>query len=183
MPIALRPRVGGDRLLALVGERAVARELEAERRREAFALRIARLAVDDHRDHAVGAADRLEAADFLVDVLALRRVRRADDDQELRGFERGDGLLGERMAGGKILAVAKNRPQRLRHRPRGRLPPHQILVDAVAFELAMQPLAPRRVAVAVAQERAVLDRDGLDHASPPRSGVRPVRLSIGSAEC
>jgi hypothetical protein len=39
-----------------------------------------------------GAAQHLEAARFLADVFALRRVRRADDDQELRGFECSKGL-------------------------------------------------------------------------------------------
>src|SRR5258708_15632530 len=83
------------------------------------------------------------------------------------------------MAGGKILAVAENRPQRLRHRPGRRLPSNQILVDAVTFERGMQPLAPRRVAVAVAQERAVFDRSSLDrgsfgHALPSLDAARCV---------
>jgi hypothetical protein len=39
-----------------------------------------------------GAAQHLEAARFLADIFALRRVRRADDDQELRGFECSKGL-------------------------------------------------------------------------------------------
>lgn len=65
LAVVLWPRIGGDRLLALVAERAVRTELEAQRRREAFALRIARLALDDHRDHPVAAAERLEAAESL----------------------------------------------------------------------------------------------------------------------
>jgi uncharacterized protein YoaH (UPF0181 family) len=98
--------------------------------------------VDDHRDHAAAAAERHEAADLLVDVLATRRVGRADHDQELRSLERGERLLGERMSSGEILAVAKDRAQCLGHRAGRRLPPNQILVDPVAFERSVQPLAP-----------------------------------------
>ena len=100
--------IGSSRSL---GQRTVRAELEAQRGRETFALRIARLAVDDQRDHAIGAAESLEAADFLVDIFALRGVRRTQHDEELRGFERGERLLGQRMSGGKILAVAEDRPQ------------------------------------------------------------------------
>src|ERR1700679_1016732 len=41
LAVALRPGIGGDRLLMLVGELAVGTDLEAQRRRKAFAFRIA----------------------------------------------------------------------------------------------------------------------------------------------
>ena len=150
LAVALRPRIGGDRLFPFIGQRTVQAELEAQCGRETFALRVTRLALDDQRDHAIDAAERLEAADFFVDIFALRRVRRTQHDQELRGFERGERLLGQRMSGGKILAVAEDRPQGLRHQASGRLPTNQILVDAIALERGMQPLAPRGVAVTIA---------------------------------
>src|SRR5262249_59604267 len=83
---------------------------------------------------------------------------RADDDQELRGFERSQRLRGERVAGGEILAVAKDRPQRLRHWADGSVAADEVLVDVKGFERAMQPPAPCRVVMAVAQEGAVSDR-------------------------
>jgi hypothetical protein len=110
-------------------------------------------------------------ADFLVDVVALRRVGRADRDQELRGFERRQGLLGQRMAGGKILAVAKDRPQAARHRSGRRRPADEIGVDAELFQRRMQPFGPRLVAVAVAHKRAIFERYRFRHALPPGAGV------------
>ena len=74
LAIPLGPCVGGNWFLVLVCKDAVRPDLEAQRRRKAFALRIARLAIDDQRDHPVGAAQHLEAADFLVDVFALRGI-------------------------------------------------------------------------------------------------------------
>src|SRR5207244_12615857 len=67
--------------------------------------------------------------------------------------------LGQRVPGGKILTIPNYRPQRLRHRPDACLSSDQILVNAIAFERGVQPLAPRGVAVAVAQKRTILKWD------------------------
>ncbi|HYW60118.1 MAG TPA: hypothetical protein VE909_06305, partial [Xanthobacteraceae bacterium] len=134
LAVAGRARVGGDRLLRLGREPPVGADLEPQRRRKAFARRIARLAVDDHGDHPRGAAHGLEGADLPVDVFALRRVWRADHHQELGGRERRAGLLGERMASGEVVTVAKNRLERSRHRPDRGWAANQIAVDAEAFE-------------------------------------------------
>src|SRR6202035_658866 len=75
--VALRSRVGGNGLLALFGDRAVRADLEAHGRREALALRVARLAGNNHVDDPRRAAERFEASNFFVDVFALRRVGRA----------------------------------------------------------------------------------------------------------
>jgi hypothetical protein len=93
LAVALRPRIRGDRLLVLVRQRAVRAYFEAQRRRETFALGIARFAIDDDRDHVIAAAERLEAPDLLVDVLATRRIGRADHHHELRGFQRRQRLV------------------------------------------------------------------------------------------
>src|ERR1700752_3241664 len=67
------------------------------------------------------------------------------------------------MPGGKSLPVPEDWPQCNGHGPSRCLAPNQILVDAMALELCMQPLGPRRVAVAVAQECTVLERDRIGH--------------------
>src|SRR5262249_41270114 len=108
-----------------------------------------------------------EAANFFVDIFALRRIGRAQNDQEVRGFERGERLLGKRVAGRKIFAVAKNRPQRLWDGAGWGALANQILIDPVAFKCAVQPLAPSRVTVAVAQKRAILEASNLCHALSP----------------
>src|SRR5262249_11810400 len=99
LAIALLTRISGDRLLRLARECAIRGKLEAQRGRETFTLSTAWLAINNHLDHAAGATHRVEAADFFVDVLALRRVRRAKDEQKLRGFKRRDRLLGQRVTG------------------------------------------------------------------------------------
>src|SRR5436853_543611 len=66
LAVALPARVGRDRLLGLVGHLAAGIDLATQRGREAFALRIARLAVDDHRNDALAAAEHLEPPHLLV---------------------------------------------------------------------------------------------------------------------
>jgi hypothetical protein len=102
--------VGGEHLARPIADRAVGVDLEPQGRRKALALGVSRLAVDDHRNDRVRPAQRLELPHFLVDVAALRRRRRADDDQEPRRPQRGQRLLAQRVAGGEVLTVAKDRP-------------------------------------------------------------------------
>jgi hypothetical protein len=70
----LRSRIGGDRLLGNIGQRAVGGNLEAQRRRKAFVFAIPRLTINDNRNDPLRAAECLELADFLVDVFAYYRV-------------------------------------------------------------------------------------------------------------
>ena len=72
LAVGLGAQVGGDRLGRLVCEAAGGIDLEAQRRRKAFALRRVgvRLAIDDQRQDAVGPAQPLELDDLLVDPAA-----------------------------------------------------------------------------------------------------------------
>src|SRR5262245_52425464 len=67
------------------------------------------------------------------------------------------------MPAGEILAIAKDWPQRLRHRTLGRTAAEQILVDPVGLQRAVQPPRPPRIAMAVAQERAIDEWRDLRH--------------------
>jgi hypothetical protein len=67
------------------------------------------------------------------------------------------------MAGGKIVAVAEDGFERLRHGAVRRLPVHKILVDMKRFKPTMQPLGRARVGVTVGNEGAIFERDGLGH--------------------
>src|SRR5262249_26685093 len=163
LAVTRRPRVSRNRLLALIRDPSVGANLMAQRGRKAFAQGIAGLADDDDRDHARGAAQHLEPAHLLVDVFALRRIGRADNDQKLRRFERGEGVVVERVPGRKILAIAEDRAQRFWDRPRPCRAAGEVLFDAIAFESGVQPLGPRLVAMAVAQEGAIFERDRLAH--------------------
>jgi hypothetical protein len=103
----------------------------------------------------------LEEPDLLVDIVALRRRGRAKHDQRRRGVKRGKGLLGQGVACGEVVAIAENGLDRLRDRPALRLPTGQIAIDAAALKPAMQPLGLSRVGVAIGDEGAVFERDGL----------------------
>src|SRR5262249_33503809 len=70
------------------------------------------------------------------------------------------------MPAGKIIPVAKNWSQRVGDRPKRRVPPDQVFVDPEALEAGVQPLGPRHVLVAVAQEGPVLDWNRLAHTLP-----------------
>src|SRR6516164_4910708 len=77
LAVAFGARVGRNRLFALIGQRAIRADLEAQRGGEAFAYGIAGLAIDNDRNDTIGTTHALEAADFLIHVFAVRRVRRA----------------------------------------------------------------------------------------------------------
>ena len=109
---------------------------------------------------------RSEQPHLFVDRKSRGCNRRAQDDERGRCIERSNSRIGQVVAPGKILAVAKDRPQCFRHRPRRRLATDQIFVDAIAFQRRMQPLDPLGIVMAVAQECAVFDgkarRDNLN---------------------
>lgn len=102
-----------------------------------------------------------EEADLLVDVAALCRSGRADDDQRLAGVKRAKRLITERMTSGEVLAVAKDGSKSLRNLSRRRLPPNQIFINAEPLQLRMEPLDPASIRMAVGEEGAVLQHDGL----------------------
>ena len=82
LAIALGAQIGGDRLRRLSCKSAGSVDLEAQRRREAFAPRCGgvRLAIDDQRQDAVGSAKPLELDDLLIDPATARRCRAAQHD-------------------------------------------------------------------------------------------------------
>jgi hypothetical protein len=67
------------------------------------------------------------------------------------------------MPGGEVVAVAEDGPQGLRHGAGRRLAAGQILVDAEAFQPAMQPFGVRGVRVAIGDKGAVAISDGFSH--------------------
>ena len=90
LAIALWSSIGGNRLFALLRQTTVTVELQTKRRREALLLRISRLAVDNNREDAISAAERLEAADLLVDIFAPCGIGRAlRRDQRTCSRQRG----------------------------------------------------------------------------------------------
>ena len=95
---------------------------------------------------------------LLVDGRPAGRYQRTQHDQSRRGIERRHRRIGQRMTAGKIFAVAKDRPQRFGYRPDRCLAADQILVEAEGLNPRVEPLGPADIAVAVAQECAVLER-------------------------
>jgi hypothetical protein len=176
LAIGLFAQVGPEHGKRAIADAAVGIELGAQRRREV----VGRGAVDDDRDHGAIGMARAEQPHLLVDRGPRRGHRRANHDQDRRGIERRDGGVGQRVAAGEILAITKDRPQRLRHRPHRRVAADHVLVEAVAFQRLVQPPRPRGVAMAVAQERAVADRSriGHDRSSQRRSNAEELRWRI-----
>jgi hypothetical protein len=107
LAVAFLARVRGENLDGVAGNLSPHIDVEFERGREAFELGTAGLAADNQRDHGSVGVTRLEELDLFVDVMALGRSRRADDDQGARGIERGERLVGECMAGGKSSRLRK----------------------------------------------------------------------------
>jgi hypothetical protein len=56
-------------------------------------------------------------------------------------MKRRTGLIGQRVAGGEVIAVAEDGAQRVGDGARGGLAAHEVLVDAERFKRAMQPEA------------------------------------------
>src|SRR5262249_30521989 len=109
-PIAALTHVSRKEVCRLVRDRPVGRHLEPERRREALGRRVAGLAVQNYGDYRPVSVAVLEKPQFLVDVMALGRIRRAKGDQDGRGIQRGEGLLAQRIAFGGNVPVAEDRP-------------------------------------------------------------------------
>jgi hypothetical protein len=159
-----RPRggvaqIGSENGGRAVGHAAVGGKLAPQRRRKI----VGPCAVDNDRDHRSVGVTRPKQPDFFVNCGPACRDRRAQHDQSRRGVERRRRRIGQRVTAGKIFAVAKDRAQRLGHRPDRRLAADQVPVEAKSFKPRVQPLGPADIAMAVAQERAVLERQNSIH--------------------
>jgi len=118
-------------------------------------LSVARHVIDDQWDHkAVGVAG-LEKTYLLVDVVALRGVGGADDDERCRGVERYPRLVGQRMPRGKLVPIAKDRSERIRNAPPCSLSADKVVPEIEALQPGVQPLGPTHVCVRVREERLV----------------------------
>ena len=123
---AALPEIGGERFGSLGRLVPAPVIFVAQRRREAFLVLAARdvacerLAGSDRGKHAAFGPGPLEAFDLLVGPARLRRRRRAQHDQELRGGERGLDLLAEVGAGRQVLLVAEDRASAVAARRRSR---------------------------------------------------------------
>ena len=95
-------------------------------------------------------------AHLVVDRPAASRSGRGEEDHRASRVDRRDGLLTERATGVEIVTVAKDRSQLFGDRAHLRGAADQVLVDPKPFQAAMQPLCRRTVAVAVGEERAIL---------------------------
>jgi hypothetical protein len=130
--------------------------LVAQRWRETFPFGVAWLAVEDQRyQRPVGMA-LAKQAHLVVDRPAVSRSGRSEEDPRASSVDRRNGLLAERATGVEIVPVAKDRSQLFGDRAHRRSTTDQVLVDPKLFQVAMQSLCRRAVAVAIGEERAIL---------------------------
>jgi len=151
-PIAFGPGVGGEWFPA-----DAIRADAGQRRCETSAFRRIRrrLAVDDEAADAIAAAECAECLDLRLHPRRARRRRRTDDDQ---GRRLGQGCTdrGAEVASGRqFVAVAEDRAQARADRPIGAGRAHQARRHAIRLQPAMQPLGPRGIGMAVAEEGGV----------------------------
>jgi hypothetical protein len=76
---------------------------------------------------------RSEKAHFLIDSCPASGNARAQHNERRRHIQCRYSCLAQRMARGKILAVAKNRSQRFWHWPKRHFTTDKILVDLKAL--------------------------------------------------
>ena len=143
-----------------VRDPALGIQLESQRGREALLLPAIGLARQDHRHNRPAGVAMLEEADFLVHVMAFRRRGRAEHHQSGGSVERGDGLIVQRTARAEIFAVAEDGAELPRNRAeRGRAARQP--AQREAFEARMQPFRQRGVGMAVGEEGAVFEINGV----------------------
>src|SRR6185437_16866783 len=118
---------------------------------------------------------------FLVDPARSSRRGRADHDQVFRLRERLVDLAAKLGRAGQFLAVAEDRIQPARNAAVRGLLPDQPRGYAIRFQRLVQPVRPRFVAVAVADEGAVGDLGNvrIRHGAP-RHDVEPRRRTRSS---
>ena len=80
-PVALFTQIGRQHIDGSIRDRAIRRDGKAQGWRKALVLRIARLAIDDQRDHRPVGMTRFELAQLFVDEFAARRMRGRENDQ------------------------------------------------------------------------------------------------------
>src|SRR6185437_2806685 len=181
-------RVCGDRFGAFGGRLPVRIELETQRGAEAL-FRFAagdvegiRFATDDQAEDAVASAHALPSQHFLVDPARRGRRRRADHDQVFRLRECCVDLLGQAVGAGEFVAIAEDRIQAARDRAVRSLFADQPRWHAIGFQRLVQPVRPRLVAVAVADERTIGEAGDrrLGHATPPALDAATHRPWLGT---
>src|SRR6185437_13046382 len=174
--------------LAFGGRLPVRIELETQRGAEAL-FRFAagdvegiRFATDDQAEDAVASAHALPSQHFLVDPARRGRRRRADHDQVFRLRECCVDLLGQAVGAGEFVAIAEDRIQAARDRAVRSLFADQPRWHAIGFQRLVQPVRPRLVAVAVADERTIGEAGDrrLGHATPPALDAATHRPWLGT---
>jgi hypothetical protein len=155
--------VGRDRLGAFAGRFTIRIELETQRRTEAFVclasghLARVRLAADDQAEDALGTAHALVGEHFLVDPARCGRGRRANDDQVFGSGQRCIDCAAEVRGAGQFFAVAEHRRETARNDTGIGLLTDQSLRHAIRLQRLVQPVSPRLVTMAIADERAIGD--------------------------
>ena len=183
LAIAIRTRVGRDRLGAFVRQATGIVDREAQRRAEAFfgrairQVRRVRLAADDQAEDALGATEPLVREHFLVDPARLRGGRRADHDQVGRLRQRFVDLAPEIGRARQLVAVTKDRNEAARDRASCGGLPDQAAWHPVGLDRPMQPLRPGLILVAVADERAIPEACGSSSHRRPPPGTELNRLT------
>ncbi len=163
LAVLLRPGVGGDRLAASLRELPVGSHLVDQRVREALLVGSgrrcgrARLAGHDQAEDPVLAAEALEREDLLVHPARLRGGRRTDDDLKRGLLQRSRQGLAEIGRRRQLVAVTKHRRESLGNGTERGLGADEVLRHGVGLERLVQPLGPVLVAMAVADEGAVLE--------------------------
>ncbi|HEU4857273.1 MAG TPA: hypothetical protein VFS86_08225 [Rhodanobacteraceae bacterium] len=158
------PRISGDGFGYFGRRLSVRVELESQRWTKAFfgftAGQVAGVgfAIHGQAEDASGASHALVRQHFFVDPARSRRRGRAQHDQVF-GLREGCVDLGAEFGRtGQFFAVAEDRIQPARDRAVHGGGAHQPRRHAVRFQRLVQPVGPRLVAVAVADEGAVGER-------------------------
>jgi len=153
--------VGGDRFRPSGCRPTVGIRQATQRRTEAFlgfpAGHVGGIgfAIHDQAEDPFAAAHALVGQHFLVDPTRHGRRGRTQHDQVFRLRERLIDLAAKIGGTREFLAIAEDRIQAARNFPIRCLRPDQPRWHAIRFERPVQPIRPRLVAVAVADEGAI----------------------------
>ena len=101
----------------------------------------------------------LEQPHLLVDVVAASSVRRGEQDQCRGIVERGDRLLGQPLAGGKLIAIAEDRPQCRRDWPQSGMPADQVTAEMTTELMNIMGMSGRQSAQEVKRIRDMVGKE------------------------
>ena len=110
------------------------------------------LAIHDQRQYPIRPAQRLEAPDFLVDVRALGRCRRAQHEQARRLRKRSVDRVPERVRCRQIVPVPENRTQFRWHWAKAGGTANQVPRNSIGLQRRVHPSAPRAILMAIRQK-------------------------------